>query len=338
MSIPALLLTLILLSGLCPAIGAQEWDWEFGYEYVSEPNAMDYVVEQTNARRFSEGPIDYWCPTDNGSEARITQHFAFTNTIAQAYLSVEYIYSANFSDSSFGYGSLWGSKDGLCWLRLGNASKPKIAAHGTHYEALLPDELLGGRELWIQARLYTEGWSIMSQFLRHDKEVAQADCFELKVDLNEVHKATPPTPSTTTPRRASAQVNLDEGTLQAITLLDGGQGYSKPPVVQVVDTTGVTIPAVASVTDGQVATIRLPESDLSLTAPVRVFISAPPYMPLPTIPGHSYQLYSSINLLEWQPAGAAFTASGTETIQEFDHDESGRFYQICHLMDQSISH
>jgi hypothetical protein len=297
---------------------------------------MEYVVEQTNARRFSEGPIDYWCPTDNGREARVTQRFAFTNAIHRAYLSVEYIYTANFSPATFGHATLWGSKDGLRWVRLAHAPTPEVAAHGAHYQALLPDSLLGGQELWIQARLYTKGWSIMSQFLRHDKESGQAACFELRVDLNETNQVTPPTRTTTTPRQASAQVNLQDGILQAITLLDGGQGYRKPPVVQVLDAAGTATPAEATVTDGEVTTIRLLETDRSLTAPVRLFISAPTYMQIPTIPGQSYQLYVSTNLLDWQPAGDAFTASRTELIQEFDCDETGRFYQICHLADHGI--
>ena len=83
--------TLMIPSILLGTQAGDAWDWEFSYDRVSNAKSVTYVVEQTNARRFCEGTIDYWCPTDNGAEARISQLFAFTNTIQRARLSAQYI-------------------------------------------------------------------------------------------------------------------------------------------------------------------------------------------------------------------------------------------------------
>jgi hypothetical protein len=328
--------TLMIPSILLGTQAGDAWDWEFSYDRVSNAKSVTYVVEQTNARRFSEDTIDYWCPTDNGAEARITQLFAFTNTIQHARLSVQYIYTANLSPSTRGRASLWGSRNGIHWVRLANAPTPTVAAHGADYEGPLPDSLLGGRELWIQARLFTEGWNILSQFLRSDRQIDRPGCFELKVDLAGTDPSDDSRIPNTRPRRAMAQATLAEGTLQGITLLDGGRGYATPPVVKLINAAGATVEAKASVLEGEVAAIQVPGQKQPLALPVRVYISAPPYIQLPTIPGQIYQLYSSTNLLEWQPAGDAFTATESFVIQEYDTDQTGRFYQICHLADLTL--
>lgn len=335
MSIPALLLPLVLLSGLCPAIGAQEWDWEFDVGTVFEPNAKDYIVELANAQRTSEGSARFWCALEAGTQARITQYFAFTNSIEQAHLQVHSLYAANFSKDIHGHASLWVSHDGLTWSRLLNIPRPKIPTINLSYDGLLPPRLTGGQNLWIQARLESHDWPHAARFLPSSHDQSDTPVFSLQIEFADAPASTGMAPDPSTPRRAVATVNLSDGKLTEVTLMDPGQGYDTPPVIRVLGSTGTGAVLEADLAEGRLQGIRIREPGRDYDYPIRLFVSAPAYSLVPTVPGHSYQMYSTIDLLEWQPEASPFTATGTDIIQEFEVDDEGRIYQICHLLDSS---
>lgn len=169
------------LAAMMTEAQGQSWDFTFSYRNVFATNALDYVVEQGNITRTSEGNITYWNPINNGSEARLTQKFVFPKPTAEAFLNIDYIYIANFAAGTYGFGSLWGSKDGTNWIQLLNAPRPAVTAIGYSYSTNLPPALMGSGQLWIQSRLQSQGWNIMGQFLRYDVAFRTNNAFDLKV-------------------------------------------------------------------------------------------------------------------------------------------------------------
>jgi len=164
------------------------WDFVHSYKNVYSSNALDYVFDQQNIARVSEGGITYWSPAAGGQEARLTQKFVFNRPTASAFLHINYIYVASFSGA--GSGSLWASKDGNEWTQLVDAPTPSFAA-GYGFNDYLPKNLMGSNEIWIQARLQSSGWNIMAQFLRYDAAWRTDNAFDLKVRLDS-HDTSPP--------------------------------------------------------------------------------------------------------------------------------------------------
>ena len=176
-----LIIGIATFAAIVTAAQGQGWDYVFSYRNVYATNALDNVVEQSNMARKSEGNITYWSPVTNGSEARLTQKFVFPQPTESAFLNIDYIYIANFSSTSYGNGSLWGSKDGTNWIQLVNAPRPAGTALGYSYSTNLPASLMGSGQLWLQARLQTQGVNNMAQFLRYDASWRTNNCFDLKV-------------------------------------------------------------------------------------------------------------------------------------------------------------
>jgi len=148
-------------------VSQNRWDDVISYRNIYSDNALKYVVEQVNVSRVNEGRISYW-NTDSGG-AKLTQKFSFPSRVRSAYLRINYIYSWG------GSGSIWGSRDGVNWILLLDA--PSTGAPiGYHYDGNLPNEVLGEREIWIQARMSSR----ILQFLRYDLDRSD-NAFELKV-------------------------------------------------------------------------------------------------------------------------------------------------------------
>ena len=168
-----------------------DWDFSHSYRSVYESNALAYVTESPNAARVSEGAITYWSPIANGIEAKVTKKFTFERPTVAGFLNIDYIYIANFGSGNFGNASLWASKDGTNWSKLVDAPKSEGIAAGYGYSSLLPNAVLGSRELWIEARMISQGWNIMAQFLRYDASGRTNSAFELKIYLAEASPQAP---------------------------------------------------------------------------------------------------------------------------------------------------
>jgi hypothetical protein len=176
--------TRMMLFILCAgAARTMAWDFVYSYRTVESPESLDHIVELSNIKRTSEGAITYWNPVELGKEARLIQKFVFPSPVTGAFLNLDYVYAANYGGVNFGSGSVWGSKDGIQWVKLLDAPKPPAIAAGHSFSKNLPVALLGGTELWIQARLHAQGNSpIVAQFLRYDANVRTNNCFDLKVN------------------------------------------------------------------------------------------------------------------------------------------------------------
>jgi hypothetical protein len=161
----------VLMTGVCfltfNSRAKASWDFQFGYQNVFSPNALNYVVQQQNIERTSEGAngVTYWNPINAGSEAILTQEFTFPGPTTEIFLNAT-IATYNFGGSEVGSGSLWASTDDVNWVLLENAPTPSSLGTSYPYAADLPSSLLGADQIYIQAQLDTPTWDILAQFSR----------------------------------------------------------------------------------------------------------------------------------------------------------------------------
>lgn len=171
------LLTLIALSAQMSLAS----DFDYSFASVFAPNADQYVVSTTNLQKVNEGFDTYFCPIQLNAPATITYRFDFCLPTESAYLDCK-LASFNLG-SSQGYGSLWGSSNGVTWIQLFNVPTPVgyWTGDATNYNSNLPPVLLGSTNIWLQTRLFASGWNIASQWLRYNS--SDTNHFRLAVSL-----------------------------------------------------------------------------------------------------------------------------------------------------------
>lgn len=166
------LLGAILLNFSALSQTVTNWDQTISYRNVLSPDAQKNVVARNGFGITNEGVISYWLGSSGG---KLTQKFSFPRNIEKAYLRLNYIYSWG------GSGSVWASKDGINWTQILDAPS-KGTPVGYDYENDLPSEVMGGNEIWIEARKSSGStW----QFLRYDTRNRTDNAFELKVKFQD---------------------------------------------------------------------------------------------------------------------------------------------------------
>ena len=144
----------------------------------------------------------------------------------------------------------------------------------------------------------------------------------------------------TTPHAAIVTAQILNGFVVGATLTDSGFGYTNAPVV-VIEGDGTGATATASIKDGMIDKVTIDNPGKNYTAKnTFVLIASPPFVPEVSIQvskvkvnqkvvlGRKYQLESSNNLAFWMPAGSAFTATRESIEQEFDVNETGRYFRL----------
>jgi hypothetical protein len=142
------------------------------------------------------------------------------------------------------------------------------------------------------------------------------------------------------PHAATATATLVNGFLVGIDVIDGGCGYTNAPYVRISGGGGSGAMATATVSNGIVTRITVTDAGFGYTTPPRVQVASPPFMPWLDIAvskvkvtqhvllGKHYVLESSPDLNSWSQIGAQFTADEEVFDQEFDVDQTGRFFRI----------
>ena len=166
-----------------------EWDFTHHYSNVMDPAADSYLHSAVNAVKYAEnaGNACYWAPEVPGKEAKVTYKYSFKGTTKRAWLDA-ILWSYNFGGGRFGKGSLWASKDGENWIQIIDAPTPGGKDAPYHIREYLPQAVLGGRELWLQTRMQTEGLNILSQFSRYGLRDVSGKVYSLKVNLEPENK------------------------------------------------------------------------------------------------------------------------------------------------------
>ena len=172
-----------------------DWDFSFGFSNINEAGAETYLTATSGVRKYSEWqspPLTYWGPTANEVDGALTYRFPASQPIRAARLNAS-IESYNFPwpgyfGSGKGWSSIWGSKDGSSWVQLMDNPMPTDnVGRWMAYDQLLPSNLLGGTELWIQIRLrVTEAPNssyTTAQFGRGSSANSQR-IFEVKLDYD----------------------------------------------------------------------------------------------------------------------------------------------------------
>jgi hypothetical protein len=334
------LLPLLLLGFLQNTRAASNWDWEFTHWSVFDENAQYYVTEKSTVAKITLGELTFWAPQQGTTAGQLTQRFVFTNSIVDARLQIPVIQVGHTANNNSGSISVWASKNGTDWERLLDAPPPPLPemnqlvaiSHTYSYNQSLPQTLLGSSELWLQVRMASTGDPMLSRFLQYRSGSDDNLPFTLSIrfapkppDID-----TDQTTGAATPRRASAVVDVVFGSVAGITLQDGGQGYSQPPVILLPSTAPDGIPAVikSEIENGRITRLRIVEAGSGYRSGLPLFISAPPFCPITVQTGKRYQLHHSPDLLHWTPAGEPFTATQPSIVQEFEVDSAGLIYQL----------
>ncbi len=143
-----------------------------------------------------------------------------------------------------------------------------------------------------------------------------------------------------TPRRALASAVVVNGFVVEIKLSDEGCGYSEIPIVRILDSNGVEAKALAVLNGGRITAINVLDAGNGYTDATEVWIQGPPHDPWLSVRtskvevtqnvviGRQYVLEVSGDLNEWAQVAPPFIAEEELIIQEFDVQESGRFYRI----------
>jgi hypothetical protein len=154
---------LAIVSAVVLTFAAQaQWTFQYSYAQVTDSAADDYLFSLINAE-IGLDPFtlsdQYLRPTSNLVDGLVTFRFNLGAEITAAHLDTQLNTEwSGTSSSQGGTGSIWGSKDGQNWSLLLNVPAPPSSETGTRdgiFESNLPGSLLGGNEIWIQARLRT---------------------------------------------------------------------------------------------------------------------------------------------------------------------------------------
>lgn len=223
------------------------------------------------------------------------------------------------------------------------------------FQALLDSGSSGDTDIHIA----TNGVEIFSQFLPATKGTGYTNTFflevgdtvdflvgrgtsdnyfgdGLKVQAKLIH------PSVCTPHRATARAQVVGGFLIGATIMDGGCGYTNPPLVLVQGGGGTGAVGTAVISDGQVVAINMSNAGCCYTTnPLpQIVIASPPFVPTVSISvsrvrvnqhvvlGRRYVLMASEDFIHWTPTGPAFTAESEEIVTELDVDITGRFFKL----------
>ena len=140
-----------------------DWSFEYSYSHVWEEEALRYLVETNNVRRFIEWqnpPMVYWGSVTNEVEGTIVYHFPFSKAVEKAHLRCS-VYTWDFAGSDAGIGRGAGafevSTNQVHWVKLFNGldPRPMWEADG-FYNRLLPEELMGATNYFVRFRLLKE--------------------------------------------------------------------------------------------------------------------------------------------------------------------------------------
>ncbi len=222
-----------------------------------------------------------------------------------------------------------GSPDGLCWAHL----RVLLEEDGT-----LALEWKGRKLIDALPVGFTPG---AVRFLI----AGRTGVANQSVHLDDVRITTIPRSKANLPSTAKATARVAGGGVAGIDLLDSGYEYYVPPAVELTGGEGTGATAVATVEGGLITAIKVTSAGNGYTSAPRVILPPPPSVSrisltrgspatnrvratLNVVPGRSYQMQSSLNLITWELDGASFVAASPEVVREYDADAAKRFYRL----------
>ncbi len=156
----------------------------------------------------------------------------------------------------------------------------------------------------------------------------------------EVHQLYAAEPPFCSPHRATATATVVNGFVVGATLTDGGCGYTNAPLVLIQGGGGSGAAATAGVSNGVVVAINIINAGSGYTSVPKIEIASPPFVPTLSIRvskqrvtqnvvlGRNYVLESSTDRITWTTVRPPFMAISETITEEFDVDDTGRFFRI----------
>ena len=144
-------------------IGSEsKWDFEYTFSDPRTEHAQQYLAGTSNVELYDEVATWMWKPIVGGETLAqttpgvVTYHFAFDRPIADA-LVYAAMYTFHWSYSQ-GHTYLYASKDGVSWVLLTEVEPPALGGWASgSYNQELPLDLMGSKDLWVRAELYSYG-------------------------------------------------------------------------------------------------------------------------------------------------------------------------------------
>lgn len=136
----------------------------FGFSHIKEEGASDFLLNSVGIKEYSEWqspPLTYFGPSANGNESILTYKFEFSGDVVSARARVNLgVWNFN-APGAFGSGqgtaSAWASTDGQAWVNLINLPVPQTFSSGQTFEDMLPESVLGTKEIYLQIRMEVSG-------------------------------------------------------------------------------------------------------------------------------------------------------------------------------------
>jgi len=151
-------------------------------------------------------------------------------------------------------------------------------------------------------------------------------------------------PESELPQNALATPEVLNGFMIGAKIVYGGQGYTTPPLITVVDSTGSGGLAASSIEDGAVTNIRFVQAGIGYSDQAFIQIDAPPMHPdamprvtevqvtlEPELPSNFYILEASIDMETWEQVGDQFYVDKSIYTKKVAVDGAKRFYRAIQL-------
>ena len=156
--------------------------------------------------------------------------------------------------------------------------------------------------------------------------------------------STPATLTLKTPYRATGTVQVVDGSVVVLTITDGGWGYTRAPNIRIIDETGTGASAHCVIENGALTQIIIDNPGSNYSGEATILIGSPindisleisvskqnaeVRVKAHLDPGMQYQLWSSVDCINWTQAGEPFTAQMEEIDILFEVENSGKFFKL----------
>jgi hypothetical protein len=144
----------------------------------------------------------------------------------------------------------------------------------------------------------------------------------------------------TQPYRATGTVQVVNGYVVGLSVTDGGWGYTREPRIRIKDETGGEATGHCVIENGVVTQIILDNPGSNYSGEATVLIGSPlsnsslrigvseVEVEMSLVLGMEYQLWSSVDCIDWTPVGEPFTAEEEEMTFFFKVADYGRFFKL----------
>ena len=146
--------------------------------------------------------------------------------------------------------------------------------------------------------------------------------------------------SLTQPYRATGTVQVVDGSVVGLTVTDGGWGYTREPKIRIKDETGKGATGHCIIENGVVTQIIIDNPGSNYSGEATILIGSPfsntsldiavseVKVKMHLVLGMEYQLWSSVDCINWEQVGESFIAEEEEMDLRFQVEDYGRFFKL----------